>query len=190
MKSELAELLEGIERVPDQADRCVDRAFNSFPMPPAVLSRWDDYVACMGRFYSHMERGILGLSPDANCDLQFQFGLCLRLLKRKYGESAIQAPFELARTGNEGGLLAVLRTVADLMGRDYADNWIGAGVSLYLSRRSPQDLIDAGKEYVKTYGHLLPSELTEGSAARILANFSKVLREHPYMMRRFRRVGR
>ena len=190
MRSELAELLEGIEPIPDQVDRCVDQAFNAFPMPPAVLSRWDDYVTCMGRFYSHMERSILGLKPEANCDLQVQFELCLRLLRKKYGASVIQAPFELARTGNEGGILALLRTVAELMSREHAENRIGGAVSPYCSRQSPQGLIDAAREYVRTYGHLLPSELTEGSAGRILASFSKVLKEHPFMMRRFRQVGR
>lgn len=190
MRSNLVEFLEGIELIPDQVGRCVDQAFNTFPIPSAVLSRWGDYVACMGRFHSHLERGILGLGPETDCDVEFRFGLCVNLMRRKYGESAIQAPFEMVRTGNEGGLLEVLRTLANIMSREHADNRIGAAVSLFLDRRQPQDIVDVGKEYVTTYGHLLPSELTEGSAVRVLASLPKVLREHPYTMRRYRQVGR
>lgn len=184
------QFLQGIESIPDQVDSCVDQAFNTFPVPAVVLTRWEDYRSCLARFHSHIERGILGLKPEASCDVEFRFGLCLPLLRRKYGESAIQAPFEMARTGNEGGLLAVLRTVADLIGREHANNRIGAAVSLFLDHRSPQEILNAGKEYVNTYGGILPSELTEGSAGRILGNLPKVFREHPYMMRRYRQVGR
>ena len=45
-------------------------------------------------------------------------------------------------------------------------------------------------EYLKKYGHLLPSELTEGSAARVRANFPKVLAQHPKILQKTRRLGR
>ncbi len=48
----------------------------------------------------------------------------------------------------------------------------------------------ATTEYLEKYGHLFPSELREGSAARIRANFPKVLEEHPRMIQRMRRVLR
>lgn len=188
--SELSELLRGIEPVPDQVDRCVNDAFNSFPIRESVLSHWDDYARCVGEFFSHVEGGVLGLPATGGRDVRVSFDRCLVLLRRKYGDSAIQAPFECARTGNEGGLRGVFQTIAQLMSREHAQSRIGVAVSLYCNRQPPQALIDAGKEYVRTYGHLLPSEITEGSAARVLANLPKVLREHPFMMRRFRQVGR
>jgi hypothetical protein len=188
--SELLELLHGIEPVPDQVDRCVDEAFNAFVVPSAVLLRWNDYVSCVAYFHSHVERAILGLPPSTTADVEFSFGLCSALLRKRYGDGAPQTPFELARTGNEGGLRAVLKTIAELLSQQHASNRIGAAVSMYWSRQSPVGLLDAGREYVRSYGHLWPTELTECSAARLLGNFQKVLREHTFMMRRFRHVGR
>jgi hypothetical protein len=190
MASRLAVLLRGIEPVPDQVDRCVDQAFNTFPMPGPVITQWDDFVRCMAQFYCHVESGILGIKGGRACNLPMDSSMCFQRLKKKYGGSAPQATFEMARTGNEGGLLRVLKTVAELLAREHSDNRIGLAVSCYWNGRPPQELLDDGAEYIRDYGHLLPSEITEGSAGRIYANFPKVLKEHPYLMRRMRRVGR
>lgn len=188
--SELMELLGGIEPIPDKVDRCADTAANSFPLHQAVLSTREEYTSFMGRYYAHVEFVILGRPGNAECDEQFSFNQCLVLLQKEYGHSALQAPFELASSGTEGGLLKVLDTVRRLISRRYADNWIGLAVSLYWNRRSPASLVGDSLEYVLRYGHLWPSDLAEGSAARIRGNFRKVLLQHPYMMRDFRRVGR
>ena len=48
----------------------------------------------------------------------------------------------------------------------------------------------ASTEYLDKYGHLLPSEMTESSAARIRGGFFTVLENHPKLVQRLRRVGR
>ncbi|MBC8218657.1 MAG: hypothetical protein H8E73_09345, partial [Planctomycetes bacterium] len=45
---------------------------------------------------------------------------------------------------------------------------------------------NVSSEYITKYGRFLPSELTEGSAARIRANFPKVLEKHPRLIQRIR----
>ena len=45
-------------------------------------------------------------------------------------------------------------------------------------------------EYIKKYGHLLPSEFRGINAARVKANFIEILKIHPRMIRSLRRVGR
>ena len=45
-------------------------------------------------------------------------------------------------------------------------------------------------EYIDLYGHLLPSEMTEGGGARIKGNFLKVLNHHPKLLRTMGDVGR
>ena len=44
-------------------------------------------------------------------------------------------------------------------------------------------------EYISKHGHLLPSELTEGSAVRIKMNFIKVLEEHPRLIKKLRKMS-
>jgi len=188
--SRLAVLLRGIEPVPDQVDRCIDQAFNTFPMPAPMITQMDDFVRCMAQFYCHIESGIMGIRGGRPCHPSMDSSMCFERLRKKYGDSALQATFEMARTGNEGGLLGVLKTVAALLSREHSDNRIGLAVSCYWNNCKPRDLLADGTEYKREYGHLLPSELTEASAGRLYANFAKVLKEHPYLMRQIRRVGR
>lgn len=96
----------------------------------------------------------------------------------------------MTRTGKEGGLYRVLKTVADQMAEEYAQNEISGRIYDYWNRLTTDEQVAATDEYINKYGHLLPAELTEGSAARLKANFPKVLEEHPKIIRRMRRVGR
>ena len=55
---------------------------------------------------------------------------------------------------------------------------------------SPDERHAACAAYLSRYGHLLPSELTEGYAARVRARFPQLLAEHPRMLQRVNRIGR
>jgi hypothetical protein len=107
-----------------------------------------------------------------------------------YGPSGDKAAFEMARTGNGGGLYAVFRAVAMHIAEDYTKAEIAARVGAYLQRLSAQQQLDACSEYLSMYGSLLPSELTEASAARIRADFHKVLERHPWLLLKTHEVGR
>ena len=105
-------------------------------------------------------------SPDPDID----WGRCITHLLKIYGENGGKTAFEMVRTGVEGGIYAVLKKLVKQMIKEYAHNEI--------------------KAYVLKYGHLLPSELTEGNATRIGANFLTVFAEHPKLNKRIRKIGR
>ena len=98
--------------------------------------------------------------------------------------------FEMARAGTERGLAGVLRRVAVTRAEQYAQDEITARVSRFWEDLSATAKLEAADEYLREYGHLLPSELTEKDAARVKMNFPKVLAEHPRMMQRLSRIGR
>ena len=114
----------------------------------------------------------------------------MQSLVRAYGSNGEKAAFEMARTGNEGGLYAVLKKMAQTMGEHYAENEVSAKVLFYWNGLTVPEKLAAADEYLGKYGHLLPSELTEGSAGRVRANLPKVLEEHPRLLRRLRGIGR
>jgi len=76
------------------------------------------------------------------------------------------------------------------MAKQFADTEIRATVRHYWDNLSVEEQLAAGEEYLKKYGYLLPSELTEANAVRIRANLPRVLHEHARMMQRLRRIGR
>jgi hypothetical protein len=73
---------------------------------------------------------------------------------------------------------------------EYSSNEIAARISNFWESLSTDEKLEASKEYLDKYGHLLPPELTSGSAARVRANFLKVLQEHPHMIKRLKNIGR
>jgi hypothetical protein len=107
-----------------------------------------------------------------------------------YGENGEKAAFEMVRTRVEGGIYTVLKKLAKQMAKEYARNEIRLKAWHFWDSLSVDDQISATDEYLLKYGHLLPSQLTEGNAARIKANFPKVLGEHPKLIKRMRKIGR
>jgi hypothetical protein len=192
MNDKLAILLDRIDpgRTLDDADRRIDDALNSFAVPAGVLTRWEDFQTCALRFHRHAEQKILGISKLSNGNDGFDWGRCLRTLMKAFGGNGEKAAFELARTGVEGGLNRVLRDMARAISEEYGENWVECQVWNYWNSLSVSEQRAAPDEYLRQYCRLLPTELTEGSAARIRANFPKFLTEHPTLIRRLRQVGR
>ena len=96
----------------------------------------------------------------------------------------------MSRTGNDGGIYTVLKAIAMHIADEYAQNEIVARIYNYWQDLSVDERLAASTEYISKYGHLLPSELTEGSAGRIRANLPKVLDKHHELIKKIRRVGR
>jgi len=138
----------------------------------------------------HLEAAVLHLRTMPEASLDFEWGCCVRLLDRDYGKSGQQAAFELARTGNEGGLYAVLKRLAERVIEKYGENEVSAKVGRWWNTLDVDEQLAAATEYIEKYDHLLPSELTERGGIRIKGNFIRVLEEHPRMIQRMRRVGR
>jgi hypothetical protein len=191
MATKLDSLLESIDpsRNYEDVSARVSQAINTFPVPRATIVDWDEYEAFFGDFYRHVEKTVLRLSSDVPDHEGFYRARCSNLLDKAFGPSGSKAAFEMVRTGKEGGLYQVLKTVADLIGERYAENEIWGRISHYWESLALDEKLAAPDEYLQKYGHLLPSELTEGSAARLRVNFPKVLEEHPKMIRRMRQIG-
>jgi hypothetical protein len=187
----LEQLLTDIDpsRTYDQTFARADEAVNTFSFDRVQITDWGDFNTCLAEFFTHVEAKILQLHP-CPLDVDFHWGRCSQLLHHIYGPSGGKAAFEIARTGNEGGLSSVLRAVALRMAEEYAENEISARVGEYWQRLSVDEQISAATEYLDKYGHLLPSEMTEGYGVRIRANFPKILARHPQILRKTRRLGR
>ncbi len=191
MSTKLEQLLADIDpsKTYDQTLARADDAINSFSGTSGQITDWDEFSRYMAGFTAHVDSKILQLHP---CPVgsDFYWSKCIQLLCHIYGSNGEKAAFEIARTGKEGGLFSVLRTVALRMAENYAENEIVARIADYWKKLTLDEQLCVTDEYLKKYGQLLPSELTEGSAARIRANFPKVLAQHPQIIRKTHRIGR
>lgn len=189
MNTPLERLLDNITEVPDRIDQLGDDAINRFPPPPVTIEDWDEYQAFLARFFCHLECQVLGIG-QRRLDPRMDLSRAWPLLRKTFGPGAPQAGFEITRTGIDGGTLHIMRTMANVFAKEYADNLISMAVEIYCSQRSVTELLADADEYVATFQHILPGEIAEGSAARIHANFRKVLKQHPFVIRRLRRTAR
>lgn len=190
--SNLCKFLETLDprKVLDETEARIDSALNSFPMPESQIESWNAFQETLSRFHVHLNREVLHLGPAFQGDIHFEWGLCLRLLHKEYGKSGEKTAFEIARTGVEGGIYSVLKKVGLRMARQYQDQEIKARVAYFLDGLSLEERWTATEEYIQKHGHLLPSEMLEGSAARIYDRFDKVLEAHPRTLNKLRKAGK
>jgi len=192
MKTKLDNLLESIDpsRTLDQVSARVDEALNSFQMKSGIIKDWEGFRTVLTGFYRHVENVVLRIRPSWSPDPDIDWGRCCQLLIKEFGANGEKASFELARTGSEQGLYGVLKAVTRRMISEYVGNEITAKIGIFWEGLSTDEKLAVSEEYLDKYGHLLPSELTSGSAARIRANLLRVLEQHPSIMKRLRNIGR
>lgn len=192
MSTALDRLLDSIhpQRTLEEVERRADEALINFRIDSPTITDWNAFRSCMARLLRHLEIHVLHAHEYPDVALDFQWGRCMQLLDGEYGPNGEKAAFEIARTGNEGGLYMVLKALARAVVKRYGGSEVSARVLHFWNSLSAEEKIAATTEYLNKYGHLLPSELTEGSAGRLRAEFPKVLTEHPELLRRLGRVGR
>ena len=193
MATELDRLLASIspENVIAETFNRANQAINTFPVSRGQIMDWNEYTELMAEFARHLDFHVLRLRRPVAVSRDEYWQRCAApALHGIYGPSGAKAAFEMARTGNGGGLYAVLRAFAMHMAEDYAKREIAARVNAFLQRLSVEEQFAACSEYLAKYGALLPSELMEASAARIRADFQKVLERHPWLLKKTHEVGR
>jgi hypothetical protein len=192
MQTEIDRLLSSIspeETIVKTFNRA-NEAINTFHPKSTLIENWDEFRYCMAEFLRNVDNYSLRLRGPIDTSSEYYWSLCARVLLKVYGPSGGKTAFEMARTGNDGGLNAVLRSVAMHVAEGYAKIEIQGKVNVYLNNLSNDQQLAASCEYLAKHGHLLPSEMTEASAARIHANFGKVLEKHPWLVLKIHDVGR
>ena len=192
MSTKLDRLLGSIapSRTLDKVSVDVDQAVNTFSMKSATINNWDQYQKFLADFCQHVERTVLRLGSRVPKNREFYWSRCSNILNKEFGPSGSKTAFEIVRTGKGDGLYGILKTIADEMAEDYAQKEISARIWNYLGRLTINQKLAAADEYLRKYGHLLPSEFKGANAVMLKMHFPKVLEEHPKIIRRMRRVGR
>ena len=193
MQTRLDKLLSDIrpERTIVETFNRANEAINTFRIDTAQIEEWDEFKHCMAEFMRHVDQSILKLRRSVDASSEYYWShLAQPVLCAVYGSNGQKAAFEMARTGNGGGLYAVLRAAAMNLAERYSKIDISAKVNAYIEDLSVDEQLDACSEYISKHSPILPSELTEGSAARIRADFGKVLERHPWLIKQIHEVGR
>ena len=192
METKLDKLLKAIDPE-DNIESCfhrADEAINTFGFRCAKIDKWDKFTECMGELLRHLYYHMLQMQKPHDAPVSEFWPRCAHILIIVYGINGEKTAFDMARTGINGGLYAVLKAFAMWVAEDSAQNAISAKVGIYWNGLSVDEKMEASIEYITKYGHLLPSELAEDGAIRIRAFLPKFLGKHPHLIQQTRRVGR
>ena len=192
MATKLDKLLQSIDpsRTFDKVSADVDRAVNSFSVRRAKIEDWEEFHEFLADFFRHIESFVLKLGSKAPPAKSLHLTQCLNILEKKYGSNGWKTAFEMVRTGKNGGLYKIIKIIADQMIENYAQNVISARITYYLQDFTLDERDAEADEYLKKFGHLLPSDFTDANGVRLKVQFPSVLNEHPKIILRMRQIGR
>jgi hypothetical protein len=192
MTSKLEKILKKIhpEQTYDTVSARADTAFNSFKLTSNLITSSQKFQEIGADFYCHLENQILDMNPPRKTHFIMDWGRFHKKLVMIYGQNGDKAGFDIARTGKENGLYSVLKSVADKMIDEYANSIIKSEICQFWDNMTIDEKFSAIHEYIEKFGHLLPIEIIEKGAPRIVSNFHKVLEEHPRMINRSRNMAR
>jgi len=164
-------------------------ALNTFEMNSAQITDWGVFVKYMTKFYIHAFEEIgLGKVKRTGRETDVWLSMWLNTLCKIYGPDGERVAFDMACTGEEGGLYAVLKALAMKIAEDMCGSVVSHRISKFWFALSYDEKTSVIKEYREKCGHLLPSLMTERRGFRLWANFEKVLNQHPLLLQRLRGI--
>ena len=172
----------------EKLEKQIDKAMNTFKLNKTSTENQEEFETCLANFLWHTDQAILKINPPVNPKMHYH--RCLRLLNEEYGPKGERIAFEMAQTGLDGGLYAVLKTIAKRLARFYAQNKVSYLVDEFWVKLSFDDKAKAAKKYSEKYGHLIPAKFNERGSVLLIGFLPKILEQHPAMIQRMRRVGR
>lgn len=191
MATKLESLLINIspEETIDKTQAAADNALNSFSIDSANINTFDEFKELMAEFYCLVESNIIGQKKPRQMYLSIDWGRCSILLSNKYGKHRGDwAAFNIAKTGVEGGLYAVLKYVAKALAQQFTANWIGVRIGEFWDNLSHEERLAVPMEYLEKYRHILPKEILEQNPSLFVANFYRFLEYHPQIMKGLKNI--
>jgi len=185
MATKLEKLLEEIDpsRTIDKAEMRINDALAHYRLENNTVDSWEEHKIYLAEMVTVARNAVLNIPGNIGSDLEINYSQAFHYLEREFG--TIQAVYDIMRTGAEGGIYKILRTLARLIAEDYSQNEIEARVAAYWSRLSIGEKFAAADEYIALYRDILPQRI-KGEALRLRISFCQVLDDHPRMLKRIR----
>ena len=169
-----------------EVERRADEALSTFSFPGGSALDWDEFRDAITRFFRHATGAILGLGDKVPVYPELHFGQACRLLMKEFGPDGDKAAAKMAIHGVEGGLYQVCKVIARRLAEEHSENMVKSRIAEFWNPLSADQKLATAQEYIAKYGHLLPPDVTENKAGRILAFLPKFLEKHPQLIARLR----
>ena len=176
------------EETIERAQAAVSSSLNSISISSGKIDTWDEFKELMAELYCLVESNMIGLEKPRSINLSMDWGRCSDLLFKKYGHGGDQTAFDIAQSGVEGGLYAVMKYVAEALAQQFTTNWIGVRIGEFWDNLSLEERLAVPLEYLEKYRHILPQEILEKNPSLFAANFYRFLEHHPQMIKGLKNI--
>ena len=171
---------------PDRAihpwHRCADAALANFERPRGQITTLSAFADVVVVFYWHVLGHLLGLGAPLQLSTKAAWSAVREILQKTYGPAGHVAAFEMTRTGVNGGLPAVLRTIANKMAERASREEIHRQVTGFWNLLSTAGWLATGPLLLQRLQALLSPELAIEIAARLQADPPAFLEELPQLL--------
>ncbi len=192
--SKLDDLLSRIDpsRTINDSDSRLAQALNSYSYTRSVVTEFSQFEQIIADFYWHVESVMLGVPSNVNPGPSMNLGFAKQALDQIYGGYGAATAFRVARSGAEGGLYGVLKKIGEVSAKKYTERHIDYEVNRFiLELRQDFSQYEATvQEYARKYASILPAEALANGAVDLKINFGQALKQHPYLVKRMRELGR
>ena len=154
-----------------------DKAINEIALD-GLVSSFREFENIIVEFMKLLHKYVLKANRTINGAEEYYLDAGFKVLQEKYGPNGEKAAFEMARTGKQGGIYAVIKVLAYGPIDIGIENEAKAKVGVLWEKLGNDQKFAVMDEYVKTHGHLWPDELIENGAVRLKMNFPKTLQLH------------
>lgn len=154
-----------------------DRAINAVCVK-GPLGSFNEFKQILIEVILLIQNHVLKAQKTVEGAEEFYLGIAFRVLQKEYGPNGEKAAYEMSRTGKEGGINAVIRSLAYGYTDILFENEAKAKVAVIWEKLSNDQKFLIMDQYVSKFGYLWPDELTENGAVRLKMNFPKTLQLH------------
>ena len=177
--SELIETLNNLTspRYTEKKYQGADRAINAVSVSGLVDS-FKQFQNILIEVIVLVQKNVLKVQKPIKGAQDFYLDAAFRVLQKEYGPNCEKAAFEFRRTGKDGSVNAVIRSLAYGYTDVLFENETKARVGILFEKLSHDQKFAVMDEYIKEFGHLWPDELIENGALRLKKNFQKTLQLH------------
>jgi len=174
----------------DEAEDRANQAFNKIVAKHKRFYNDADFYRLISRFKCQMFLAITGLVEFDKYDLSEGVIEGKELLQDIYGSRGHSWAYKAARDNVEGGLYSILKKITSHLVKQYVNTIIADKVNSYIYEWAESDrLLDVIIEYKSKYSGFVP-ELKGLNKAEFLPVFKKMLMEHPWLIKSFRKIGK
>lgn len=186
--ADLNGILTGLDEtvIAQEIELKVDMALKNFPVSSPIVSDYPEAEEITARFYQYVMSTMFGATVSDT----LARGFVSLFLSRAY-PAGIDDAADVATTGVQGGILDLLRKVAEGIKKQLVQQYTGGTISAGVNLASWDDRVNLMESYVNQFASNVPASARRKTAMELASHAEEMIASHMQIASYFRKkLGR